>query len=134
MIRYFFLSFLLKLKYSFWKWISYPLTLFPWVFCQLISPGGWSSRLPPCRMAYKFFLPQKFSFRGLRVSIAVFGSDGREFDSRWHQQFFLWKRNGVTKIRTHDPQIQSQLCLPLDQEFVKNACKIKKFLDEHLKN
>ena len=51
--------------------------------------------------------------------------------SQQSQQFFLRKINGVTDIRTHDPQIQSQQCLPLDQEFMKDACKIKKILAEH---
>ena len=76
---------------------------------------------------------QEVCYHGVRASTVDFESED-EFKSRRQQQFFLRKRYGATEIRTHDPQIQSQLCLPLDQEFVKNASKIKKFLDEHLKN
>ena len=40
----------------------------------------------------------------------------------------VWSRRDLNPAL----QIQSQLCLPLDQEFMKNAYKIKKFLAEHL--
>ena len=103
----------------------------PWVIFQLISHGRWSLRLPPCKSTYKIFLPGKVCLRGLKASIADFGFYGPVFESRWHQQFSLWKRKGVTEIWTRDHRIQSQLCLPLDHKLMKNAWKIKKILAEH---
>ncbi len=51
---------------------------------------------------------------GLGVSIADFGSEVHVFESQPHHFFFIGKIVGVTEIRTHGPQIQSQLYLPLD--------------------
>ena len=67
------------------------------------------------------FLYEKICLLVLRASIADFGFDRHEFKSRCHQKFFRCKRNGMTKIQTHDLQIQSQLCLPLNHKFMKNA-------------
>ena len=53
---------------------------------------------------------------GLGASIADFGSEGNVFESRLHHFFFIGKTVGVTEIQTHGPQIESQLCLPLDHE------------------
>ena len=103
----------------------------PWLIFQLISHGRWSLRLPPCKLTYKIFLPGKICLRGLRASIADFGFYSPVLESRWHQQFSLWKRKGVTEIWTRDHRIQSQLCLPLDHKLMKNAWKIKIFLAEH---
>ena len=60
---------------------------------------------------------EKIHSCGLRASKADFGFESHGFKSQWHQQFVLWKRKGWT----HNPWLQSQLCLHLEYEFIKKC-------------